>query len=79
LANGVLRVSYTHFRVLNELKILVTLGCLLWALGGFNLHTTNFPHNSHFTFYYVSYGVLLNYHGNLEYSKNVTKITVGKH
>jgi hypothetical protein len=23
LANGVLRVSYTHFRVLNELKILV--------------------------------------------------------
>jgi hypothetical protein len=23
--------------------------------------------------------VLLNYHGNLEFSKNVAKITVGKH
>jgi hypothetical protein len=74
-----LRLSYTHFRVLNELKILVIPWMFVWALGGFNLHTTNFSHNSHFTFYCASYWVLLNYHGNLKFSKNVTKITVGRH
>jgi hypothetical protein len=44
-----LRVSSTHFRVLNELKILVIPWMFVWALGGFNSHTTNFSHNSHFT------------------------------
>jgi hypothetical protein len=55
LSAGVLRASSTHFRVLNELKILVIPWMFVWALGGFNLHTTNFSHNSHFTFYYASY------------------------
>jgi hypothetical protein len=30
-------------------------------------------------FIYAYFWVLLNYHGNLEFSKNVAKITVGKH
>jgi hypothetical protein len=32
-----------------------------------------------FLFIYAYFWLLLNYHGHLEFSKNVAKITVGRH
>jgi hypothetical protein len=43
------------------------------------LYNSNFFHNSLFTFYLCLFLVLLNYHGDLEFSKNAAKLTVGKH
>jgi hypothetical protein len=42
------------------------------------MHTTNFSYNF---FYLLLCSLLstLNYHGNLEFSKNAIKITVGKY
>jgi hypothetical protein len=43
------------------------------------LHNINFFYNSPFTFYLCLFGVFWNYHGDLKFSKNAAKITVGKH
>jgi hypothetical protein len=50
-----LRVSYTHFKVLNELPTLVIPWMFVWALGGFNCTLLISPKHSHSTFYYASY------------------------
>jgi hypothetical protein len=43
------------------------------------MHTNNSSHNFLFTLLLCSLLSTLDYHGNLEFSKNVTKITMGKH
>jgi hypothetical protein len=43
------------------------------------VHTTNFSHNFPLTLLLCSSLSTLNYYGILEFSKNVTKIIVGKY
>jgi hypothetical protein len=49
------------------------------SLGRFWFYIIYFSQNFPFSFYCASYSAFLNYPGHLTFSKNVKKITVGKH
>jgi hypothetical protein len=80
LSDGVLRVPYTHLRVLGELK---TFNHLLYALfgllGGFSCTLLISSTILLLLSIMLIIECFLNYHGKLGFSKNATKITVGKH
>jgi hypothetical protein len=48
-----------------------------WTLIEIQLYNINFFHNPLLLF--ILFRVILNYHSDLEISKNVAKITMGKH